>query len=158
MRSSVEAYDEERDMYKVEFMKCKLVKERNCTYTRIQTPADAVDILIDLGLAEASEEYVYLLCLNCKGRITAVHEVAHGSLSECPMSTKAIFTRALLSGSSSIIVAHNHPSGDPSPSQNDIDVTEKLKKAAMLLDTPVLDHLIIASDKSFYSFKENQMI
>ena len=97
-------------MYKIEFMKCKLVKERNCTYTRIQTPADAVDILIDLGLHEASEEYVYLLCLNCRGRITAVHEVAHGSLSECPMSTKAVFSRALLNGSASIIVAHNHPS------------------------------------------------
>ena len=145
-------------MYKIEFMKCKLVKERNCTYTRIQTPTDAVDILADLGLAEAAEEHVYLLCLNCKGRITAVHEVAHGSLSECPMSAKAIFSRALLNGSASIIVAHNHPSGDTSPSQCDFDVTEKLKKAGMMLDTPVLDHLIIASDKSYYSFKDNGLI
>ena len=95
-------------MYKIEFMKCKLVKERNCTYSRIQTPVDAVDILIDLGLHEASEEYVYLLCLNCKGRINAVHEVAHGALSECPMSSKAIFSRALLNGSASIILVHNH--------------------------------------------------
>ena len=145
-------------MYKIEFMKCKLVKERNCTYTRIQTPADALDNLIDLGLHEASEEYVYLLCLNCRGRITAVHEVAHGSLSECPMSTKAVFSRALLNGSASIIVAHNHPSSNTSPSQMDIDVTEKLKKAGMILDTPVLDHLIIGSDKSYYSFKDNGLI
>lgn len=145
-------------MYKIEFMKCKLVKEKNCTYSRIQTPNDAVQILIDLGMDEASEEYVYLLCLNCKGRINAVHEVAHGALSECPMSSKAIFSRALLNGASSIIVAHNHPSGDPAPSQMDIDVTEKIKKAGILLDTPVLDHLIISSDKSYYSFKENQMI
>lgn len=145
-------------MYKIEFMKCKLVKERNCTYSRIQTPVDAVDILIDLGLHEASEEYVYLLCLNCKGRINAVHEVAHGALSECPMSSKAIFSRALLNGSASIILVHNHPSGDATPSQMDIDVTEKIKQAGMLLDTPVIDHLIIASDKSYYSFKDNGII
>ncbi len=145
-------------MYKVEFMKCKLVKERNCNYSRIQTPDDAAQILIDLGLDEALEEYVYLLCLNCKGRINAVHEVAHGSLSECPMSSKAIFSRALLNGAASVIVAHNHPSGDPSPSQMDIDVTEKIKQAGILLDTPVLDHLVIASNKSYYSFKENGLI
>lgn len=145
-------------MYKIEYMKCKLVKEKNLTYTRIQTPADAVQILIDLGLDEAAEEYVYLLCLNCKGRITAVHEVAHGALSECPMSMKAIFSRALLNGSASIIVAHNHPSGVPTPSQMDIDITEKLKQAGMLLDTPLLDHLIISSDRSYYSFRDAQML
>jgi len=145
-------------MYKIEFMKCKLVKENQCAYDRIQTPADAANILIDLGLDEAAEEYVYLLCVNCKGRINAVHEVAHGALSECPMSSKAIFSRALLNGSASIIVAHNHPSGDPTPSQMDIEATEKLKQAGMLFDTPVLDHLIIASDKSYYSFKENGLM
>jgi len=143
---------------KVEYMKCKLVREKECNYEPIQSPFNAVDILLDFGLDEAAEEYVYLLCLNSRGEITAIHEVAHGSLSECTVTSKAVFMRALLSSAASVIVAHNHPSGDPAPSQHDIDITEKFKKAGMLLDIPVIDHLIIASDKSYYSFKANGMM
>lgn len=143
---------------KVEYMKCKLVREKECNYEPVRSPSSAVDILLDFGLDEAAEEYVYLLCLNSRGEITAVHEVAHGTLSDCSVSSRSVFTRALLSSAASIIVAHNHPSGDPSPSQNDIDVTEKLKKAGMLMDIPVVDHLIIASDRSYYSFKANERI
>lgn len=143
---------------KVEYMKCKLVREKECSYAPIQSPSNAVDILLDFGLDEAAEEYVYLLCLNSRGEITAVHEVAHGTLSDCHVSSQSVFKRALLSSAASVIVAHNHPSGDPAPSQHDIDITEKLKKAGMLLDIPIIDHLIIASDKSFYSFKANEMI
>lgn len=71
---------------------------------------------------------------------------------------KATYYMRQLSNPASVIVAHNHPSGDPSPSQMDIDVTEKIKQAGILLDTPVLDHLVIASNKSYYSFKENGLI
>lgn len=142
----------------IEYMKCKLVREKECRYDPINAPSDAVDILLDIGLDEAAEEYVYLLCLSSRGEITAVHEVAHGSLSECNVTSSSIFKRALLNNAASIIIAHNHPSGDPSPSQSDIDITKKLRKAGMLLDIPVLDHLIIASDKSYYSFKANEMM
>ena len=90
--------------------------------------------------------------------ITAIHEVAHGVLSECPMSSKAIYMRALLSNATSIIIAHNHPSGDPSPSQADIETTKRISEAGTLLEITVLDHLIIASDSSCYSFKENNLI
>ena len=145
-------------MYSVEFMKCKLVLERDCPYEYVRRASDAASILIDLGMHEASEEYVYLLCLNCRGMITAIHEVAHGVLSECPMSSRAIYMRALLSNAASIIIAHNHPSGDPSPSQADIETTKMIREAGALLEITVLDHLIIASDSSFYSFKENNLI
>lgn len=145
-------------MYRVDYMKCKLVKEKDCTYDTIRTANDATSVLMDLGLHEAAEEYVFLLCLNCRGAITAAHEVAHGSLTECAMSSRSIFTRALLCSAASIIIAHNHPSGDPSPSQADLSVTEKIKKGGALLDIPVIDHLIIASDSSYFSFKENGLI
>ena len=143
---------------KIEYMKCKLVREKECSFELVQSPSAAAEVLLDLNMNEASEEYVYMLCLNCRGEITAVHEVAHGTLSECPMSVRSVFSRALLSGSASVIIAHNHPSGDPTPSQTDIDVTEKLKSAGKLLEIPVIDHLIIGSDKSFYSFKANGQI
>lgn len=145
-------------MFTVEFMKCKLVREKECCYDLINAPSDAADILLDIGLDEAAEEYVYLLCLNSRGEITAVHEVAHGSLSECTVTSKSVFKRALLSNAASVIIAHNHPSGDPAPSQCDIDITEKMKKSGMLLDIPVIDHLVISSDKTWYSFKANGMI
>ena len=145
-------------MYKVEYLKCKLVKEKDCSYDNIRTANDAASVLMDLGLHEAVEEYVFLLCLNCRGAITAVHEVAHGSLTERPTSSRSVFTRALLCCAASIIIAHNHPSGDPSPSQEDITVTEKIKKGGALLDIPVIDHLIIASDSTYFSFKENGLI
>ena len=145
-------------MYKVEFMRCKLVREKECSYDPINAPADAAEILLNIGLDEAAEEYVYLLVLNSRGEITAVHEVAHGALSDCTVTSKSVFKRALLNNAASIIIAHNHPSGDPSPSQCDIDITEKMKKAGMLLDIPVVDHIILSSDKTWYSFKANQMI
>lgn len=143
---------------KIEYMKCKLVRERECNYAPVQSPSAAADILLDLGLDEAAEEYVYLLCLNSRGEITAIHEVAHGSLSECAVSSRAVFMRALLSSAASVIIVHNHPSGDATASDFDIEVTEKLKKAGLLLDIPVIDHLIIASNKTWYSFKANGMI
>jgi len=70
---------------------------------------------------------------------------------------KKIFKMALDSNPSSIILAHNHPSNNLKPSQNDIDLTKKLKGAGKLLDVEVLDHLIIGND-SYYSFADESMI
>lgn len=141
-------------MYKIEYMKCKLVREKSCPYDLVQTDEDAVGILMDLGIAESPEECVYLLCLNCRGEVLSIHEVAHGSLTECMMSPRSIFTRALLCNAASVLIAHNHPSGLSTPSQADLLATERIKNAGFLLDIPVLDHIILASD-TYYSFKEH---
>lgn len=108
-----------------------------------------------LNLLEAAEEYVYLITLNNKNKLTGLFEVSHGTVNSSILSPREIYIRALLLGATNIIIFHNHPSGDPEPSKEDIRVTKRLKAAGELLGVELLDHLIVG-DK-YYSFREEQM-
>lgn len=104
-----------------------------------------------------AEEYVYLLTLNTKGDITGVFEIAHGTVSNCLVSPREIFNRALMIGATTIILVHNHPSGYPEPSHDDILLTERVKKAGELIGIELLDHIIIG-DKCFISFRKEEIL
>ena len=108
-----------------------------------------------LNLLEAAEEYVYLITLNNKNKLTGLFEVSHGTVNSSILSPREIYIRALLLGATNIIIFHNHPSGDPEPSKEDIRATKRLKAAGELLGVELLDHLIVG-DK-YYSFREEQM-
>ena len=108
-----------------------------------------------LNLLEAAEEYVYLITLNNKNKLTGLFEVSHGTVNSSILSPREIYIRALLLGATNIIIFHNHPSGDPEPSKEDIRVTKRLKAAGELLGVELLDHLIVG-DK-YYSSREEQM-
>lgn len=108
-----------------------------------------------LNLLEAAEEYVYLITLNNKNKLTGLFEVSHGTVNSSILSPREIYIRALLLGATNIIIFHNHPSGDPEPSKENIRVTKRLKAAGELLGVELLDHLIVG-DK-YYSFREEQM-
>jgi len=133
-----------------------LVKERSMNYPaldKISHPDDAALILRDLfALDRQSEECVYLIALNVKGKINGVFELFRGCLAFCTCSTREIFQKALLCNAASIIIAHNHPSGDPTPSQEDIKVADTVKKAAELMNISMLDNLILGT--TTFSFKE----
>lgn len=106
-----------------------------------------------LKLQLRTEEYVYLVGLNTKGFILGVFEVAHGNASSCVLNGCGIFQRLLLVGATGFVVVHNHPSGDPTPSEADLSATKQLKKQAELMEITMLDHLIIGND-NFYSILE----
>ena len=95
--------------------------------------------------------------LNTKNSIVGIQEITRGSLSASIVHPREVYKAAILHNAASIILAHNHPSGSPSPSREDIAVTERILKAGKILDIPLLDHVIIG-DPRFVSLKEKGII
>jgi len=102
------------------------------------------------------EEFM-VLCLNRANRILGWAKISQGGLSGTVADPKVIFQVAIKSNACSIILAHNHPSGNLTPSEADINLTRKLKEAGTLLDLPVLDHLIVSSE-GYYSFADEGLL
>jgi len=110
---------------------------------KISTPADAAAILRPYFKDKATEEFLVLL-LNTAGIVTALGRVSVGGLAGCVVEPRAVFQHALEGNAASIILAHNHPSGNPEPSENDIALTRQLVEAGKVMGIPVLDHVIVA--------------
>jgi DNA repair protein RadC len=108
-------------------------------------------------LGDLDHEEFWLLMLNRANKVIGRFKVSQGGLSGTVIDTRIILKRALDNLASSIIVCHNHPSGNNQPSDADVKITEKLKKAAEMLEIKLLDHLIIA-DKSYFSFADEGLI
>ena len=124
--------------------------------TIIRHPSDTLPIL-EAELAELAYERFVALALNTKNHLTAVLPVSSGSLNASIVHPRELFQRAILANSAALIVGHNHPSGDPSPSPEDIALTRKLVEAGQLLDIPILDHVILGYGR-YVSFKERGLI
>lgn len=131
-----------------------LVKESSCNYT-MENALDNCDKIAKVmkevfKLDKKAEEYVYMIALNTTLKPIGFFEVSHGAVNQSIMSPSEIFIRALLVGASNIILVHNHPSGDTTPSQSDIRTTKRMKDCANLMNISLLDHIIIGDD--IYSF------
>ncbi len=105
-----------------------------------------------LRMHEETEEYMYMLCLNSKLKLNGLFEISHGNVNSSIVGTREVFQKALLGNAVSIILIHNHPSGDCTPSREDIRVTERLVEAGKIIGIDVLDHIIIGKD--YCSLKE----
>ena len=90
-----------------------------------------------------TEEHLYMVCLNTKLHMTSVFEISHGNVNSSIFSTREILQKALLANAVNIVMMHNHPSGDPTPSREDVTVTKKLIEAGRIVGVGVLDHLVI---------------
>lgn len=127
----------------------------NCpdlTYA-IKSPEDAVNVGKSfMRIHEEPEEYMYMICMNTKNKIIGVFEISHGSVNSSIVSPREVFQKALLANAVSIIVMHNHPSGDATPSREDVEVTKRLSEAGKIVGVEVLDHIIIGDQYS--SLKE----
>ena len=106
-----------------------------------------------LKMQEAPEEYMYMLCMNTKLEMTSVFEISHGNVNSSIVGTREVFQKALLANAVSIALIHNHPSGDPTPSREDVEVTKRLIEAGRIVGIQVLDHIIIGRP-GFTSLKE----
>lgn len=122
----------------------------------IRTPADTLPVL-EAELGSKSAEVFLALAMNTKNHVIAILPVSQGSLNASIVHPRELFQRAILSNGASLILAHNHPSGDASPSPEDIALTRRLVEAGQLLDIPILDHIILGYG-NFYSFKEHGLI
>jgi DNA repair protein RadC len=119
----------------------------------IKSPADAANLLM-YQLSALEQEYLYVILLDTRNRVIGQPtEVYHGSLNTSLIRVGEVFREAIRVNAAALIVAHNHPSGDPSPSPEDVAVTRALVEAGKLLDIDVLDHLVIGQHR-FVSLKE----
>jgi DNA repair protein RadC len=127
----------------------------NCpdlTYA-IKSPEDAVNVGKGfMRIHEEPEESMYMICMNTKNKIIGVFEISDGSVNSSIVSPREVFQKALLANAVSIIVMHNHPSGDATPSREDVEVTKRLVEAGKIVGVDVLDHIIIGDQYS--SLKE----
>ena len=121
----------------------------------IDGPADVMSLLDDLR-HEKKEHFVAIL-LDAKSNVLRVAQIHIGTLTMSVVGAREVFREAIRDGASSLIVAHNHPSGDPTPSTEDIEVTQRLEEVGKMLDIPVLDHVIIG-DRRYTSLQERGFI
>ena len=119
---------------------------------QVGRPADAAALLRERLEAEPIEVCLVLL-LNTTHHVIGVHELSRGTLDSCPVHPRDVFTSALVTNAAGVIVAHNHPSGDPAPSPDDVALCARLRQAGSLLGVDLLDFIIIG-DGQYYSFKE----
>ena len=101
-----------------------------------------------MRIHEDPEEYMYMICMNTKNRIIGIFEISHGSVNVSIVTPREVFQKALLANAVSIILMHNHPSGDCTPSREDVEVTKKLVEAGKLIGISVLDHIIVGDNYS----------
>lgn len=113
---------------------------------------DVAEVLVDM--ADAEVELFMALLLDGKNRIIRKVLVSVGSLTSSIVHTREVFCEAVRERAAALVVAHNHPSGDPSPSRDDIEVTARLFEAGKLIGIGLLDHVIIGKDGKGFSFKE----
>lgn len=139
---------------RVNIVSLKLVKENSFLYPErnVRSPEDAYKLLKHF-LVEVDREHFIVVCLDTKNQPTAINICHIGSLNASIVHPREVLKPAILSNSASIIVAHNHPSNDPTPSREDIEVTKRLVEAGKIVGIEVIDHLVVCTDK-FISLKE----
>jgi DNA repair protein RadC len=96
------------------------------------------------GIGNADRESFYALHLNVRHQVVDIDHISTGSMTGVEVHPREVFRGALLSGANSMIFVHNHPSGDPTPSRQDVALTERLKSVGELVGIPVLDHVVVA--------------
>ncbi|WP_317327288.1 DNA repair protein RadC [Turicibacter sanguinis] len=139
---------------RINIVSIKMVKESSFLYqTRtISSPKDAYEMIKD-QLQDLDREQFIIACLNTKNEPTNITVVSVGTLNKAIVHPREVFKTAILSNAASIMAFHNHPSGETTPSQQDIQLTNRLVGAGELLGIKLLDHLIIG-DGAFTSLKE----
>ena len=120
----------------------------------INGPADAAEAINGiLHLQDEAQEVLAILLLDTKNQVNGCHEISRGSLSASIVHPREVFKPAILCNAASIIMFHNHPSGNTEPSREDVAVTTRIVKAGKIIDIPCLDHIIIGHH-SYLSMKE----
>ena len=139
---------------RINIVSIKMVKESSFLYQtrKILSPNDAYEMIKE-QLEGLDREQFLIACLNTKNEPTNITVVSVGSLNKAIVHPREVFKTAILSNAASIMAFHNHPSGDATPSDQDIQLTHRLVEAGELLGIKLLDHLIIG-DGSFTSLKE----
>lgn len=123
---------------------------------RVTSPEDVAEIFLPLFRDEVKERFI-VVCLSTSNKIIGYETISVGILNSSVVHPREIFKTALEHNAASIILLHNHPSGNTEPSNEDISVTKKIVDSGKIMDIPVFDHIILAGDK-YTSFVEKRLI
>lgn len=137
-----------------------LVKGKGVNYESLQLSCpEKISLMLKnlLHMDELAEKHCYMMALNTSCRILGLFLLSKGTISESLASPREIFIRAALIGAVQIILVHNHPSGNPVPSECDMELTKRLKDCGELLNICLADHIIIGHN-SYLSFKEAKLL
>ncbi len=151
-------------MTNISLFNLKVVKEREIDYetgleTRITQPDTILNIAIDgLQIHQQAIESFYMFTLDTKNKVTGIFEVSRGTLNASIVHPRDVFQRAIMQNANSIILMHNHPSGDPAPSKEDVNITNRLVEAGNILGIRVLDHIVVGDEENYISFKERNLM
>lgn len=137
----------------------QLVRESAIAYQiesrQIKKPSDASDLICTVIDVESLHvENFGLITLDTKNKVIGLHVLHVGTLSTAAVHPRNIFQAALLNNAASFIMFHNHPSGDPSPSPEDINFTKRIMEIGELMGIDALDHVIVCADNRYVSIKE----
>jgi len=144
--------------FRIPLYKLKLVRERwvVCDFLCVDSPQIAALFLYRL-IGQADREHSAALFLDVHRKPTGASILGIGSLTSAEMPAREVFKAALLANAHQVIVAHNHPSGDPDPSAADLALTRRLTEAGKLLGIPLFDHIIVSPNGSFASLREGAL-
>ena len=121
-------------------------KVKACDRFRVSGSKDAAAAFRSIWPAYEHIEFIYMLMLNRQNQVLGCHQISKGGMTGTVVDVRVVFQVALKSCATSIILGHNHPSGNLDPSDADKKITRQLKEAGALLEIPVIDHLILTSD------------
>lgn len=147
-------------MTRINFYSLKMVKESSGTYDvkAISSPASAYKLAVEaFELNEAAEERFCIIVLNTKNKPVGLHTISTGTLNASLVHPREVFKAAMLNNAFGLILVHNHPSGDPEPSKDDIETNSRLIEAGKILGINVLDHIIVG-DERYISLKERGLM
>ena len=122
----------------------------------VKSPEDVVNI-VKSQLKGKKKEHFLVLCLDTRNRVINCRPVSIGSLDTSIVHPREVFKEAVSSSAASVIFVHNHPSGDPEPSKEDVELTKRLVKAGEIIGIDVLDHIIVC-DRSYLSLKAKNLL
>lgn len=144
---------------RINVISLKMIKEGSILYDvrRLTTPSEAAG-LGKRFLEDLDREQVLVCCLDNKNQPVSITIVSTGTLNSSLIHPREVFKTAILSNAAGIILFHNHPSGDPEPSQEDINITTRINEAGKIMGIELLDHIIIGSEGLFCSLKEKGVL
>ena len=150
---------ESKTNFTIPVVSIKMVKENEfkCYRKKISTPNDCYDLISNF-LKDMDREYFIVVTVDTKNIVTSININSIGNLNSSIVHPREVFKTAILSNSASVIVAHNHPSGDTTPSDEDIAVTRRLKESGSILGIQLLDHIIVGEDGEYISLRKKGFI
>ena len=143
----------------VPLIRTYIVKEKDIPYGKeeVDNPKKVVELVKRL-LQGADREYLIVISVDMKSKPVGMEIVSIGTLNEALVNPREVFKHAILCNAGGIIMVHNHPSGNPEPSNHDLSITKRIKQAGKLLGIELLDHIVFGEEGNFFSMAEENKL